>query len=62
MYLHANYIVHRNIKPSNCLIHGLREDNAYALLSGFSLAVRLSPIELIKERAGTPCYMAPEVD
>jgi serine/threonine protein kinase/CRP-like cAMP-binding protein len=56
-YLHANSIVHCDIKPANVLLNA----EGKAKLGDFGTAKKLKPGELLYVMRGTPNYMAPEV-
>jgi serine/threonine protein kinase len=55
-YLHANGVLHRNIKPSNILLL-----NGHAKVADFGLAPGLAAAQSSALPLGTPLYMAPEV-
>ena len=57
-YMHCKNIVHRDIKPENFLIDG--SDLSIKLVD-FGLSCYLEPGEKLKDRQGTPYYIAPEV-
>jgi len=61
-YLHANGLVHRDLKAENWL---LAEDKAPAStmlkLCDFGLACKISPGGRLQDRVGTPYYVSPEV-
>lgn len=57
-YLHLKRIAHRDIKPENILL----DQQNYAHLSDFNIAVQFSPQQpLVWSRSGTIAYMAPEI-
>lgn len=51
-------IIHRDIKPHNVLVDGLR---SVAKLCDFGLAIRNSEVANTRSDAGTPQYMSPEL-
>lgn len=59
-YLHHNLIVHRDIKCENYLLKSRQRGSPIKLLD-FGFACKAQPGQSIRERIGTPLYMAPEV-
>jgi len=61
-YLHSKDFVHRDIKPENFLLQS-KADNAAIKVIDFGLAKEFKPgsKELMKTKAGTPYYVAPQV-
>ena len=57
-YMHCKGYVHRDVKPENLLIDG--SDNSLKLID-FGLSIKLPPGCKLRDRQGTPYYMAPEV-
>lgn len=56
-YLHNKKILHRDIKPDNCMI----DKTGYLKLIDFGIAKDLKNKELTNTICGTPHYLAPEV-
>lgn len=55
--LHSKQVCHRDIKPENFILAGY----TVAKLCDFGLAVVLDKGKLLKEKCGTPGFMAPEM-
>lgn len=60
-YLHANNIVHNDLKAENILFRSRKSDNMNILVADFGLARILRPDEKLKGVRGTLSYIAPEV-
>ncbi|URD72303.1 hypothetical protein MUK42_08642 [Musa troglodytarum] len=58
--LHANNVIHRDLKPQNLLL-STYDENAILKIADFGFARSLSPSTLADTLCGTPLYMAPEV-
>ena len=56
-YLHDNNVLHRDIKPHNCILF----DNLVLKLCDFGLAQELDESKTISSQKGTYRYMAPEL-
>lgn len=59
-YLHSNNIIHRDIKPENVLLKEKNNEKSLKI-SDFGFAIKINTNEKIKEKCGTPEYVAPEV-
>jgi serine/threonine protein kinase len=59
-YLHAEGVVHRDLKLENLLLRK-RRDLSSVKLADMGFAVRLDESGYYKTMAGTPAYLAPEV-
>ncbi|MFI9811810.1 protein kinase domain-containing protein [Saccharothrix variisporea] len=61
-HLHANRIVHRDVKPANILVRAVG-DRRTALLTDFGLVKALGDADLTRtgQVLGTPSYLAPEL-
>lgn len=62
-FLHQNNVVHRDIKLENILINKIDEGELNVKIADFGLAI-IAPEnieELIYDKSGTPCYIAPEI-
>lgn len=61
-YLHQHGIVHRDLKPENLLLEAPPKDSPVNIkLIDFGTSCLISSAEKLKQRLGTPFYMAPEV-
>ncbi|KAI9324808.1 kinase-like domain-containing protein [Zopfochytrium polystomum] len=56
-YLHANKVVHRDLKPDNVLL----DAEGHAHLTDFNIAVKFDNRKYLKSHSGTMAYMAPEI-
>ena len=64
VYLADNHIAHRDIKPGNIMFHKSKDQKVICKLIDFGLcadAKDKSKTTLLKDRAGTVCYLAPEL-
>ena len=57
-FLHENQVAHRDIKPANVL----KGAGGHWKLADFNLACEFHPSEAMSQYAGTPPYIAPEVE
>mmetsp|Transcript_106487 Transcript_106487/g.168146 ORF Transcript_106487/g.168146 Transcript_106487/m.168146 type:complete len:504 (+) Transcript_106487:64-1575(+) len=61
-YMHENHICHRDLKPENFLFASKDPIEKAALkVIDFGLACKFAPDEVLKTKAGTPYYVAPQV-
>lgn len=60
-YLHANNIVHNDLKAENILFRSRKKDSMNVLVADFGLARILHPEEKLTGVRGTLSYIAPEV-
>jgi len=60
-YCHDNRIVHRDLKPENVLFASKDPKDFRIKLIDFGTAEHLKPGAKLKEKIGTPYYIAPEV-
>ena len=58
--MHTNGIVHRDLKPENILLEG-NKDYAQIKIIDFGTAIEAKSDQVLKDRIGTPYYIAPEV-
>uniref|UniRef100_A0A0G4IFX6 Calcium-dependent protein kinase 1 n=1 Tax=Chromera velia CCMP2878 TaxID=1169474 RepID=A0A0G4IFX6_9ALVE len=59
-YCHCHNIVHRDLKPENFLFLN-KEKNSPLKIIDFGLAAYWQPGQILKTKAGTPYYVAPQV-
>mmetsp|Transcript_26982 Transcript_26982/g.20185 ORF Transcript_26982/g.20185 Transcript_26982/m.20185 type:complete len:117 (-) Transcript_26982:994-1344(-) len=60
-FMANNHIVHRDIKPENILL-GSKDPNTFDIrLGDLGLAAELPQEKYLKQRCGTPGYIAPEM-
>lgn len=59
-YLHDKKIVHRDLKPENLLLKS-KKDVSHVKLADFGFAVKTTGPESVKDKCGTPGYIAPEI-
>jgi serine/threonine protein kinase len=57
--MHRKGIVHRDLKPDNVLL--LEEDSFTVCLSDLGMACRTTDIAKLRQRCGTPGFVAPEI-
>ena len=61
-YLHQQGIVHRDLKPENLLLEAPPKDSPINIkLIDFGTSCLISSAEKLRQKLGTPFYMAPEV-
>eukprot|EP00698_Gefionella_okellyi_P023630 TRINITY_DN8127_c0_g1_i1.p1 TRINITY_DN8127_c0_g1~~TRINITY_DN8127_c0_g1_i1.p1 ORF type:complete len:539 (-),score=83.35 TRINITY_DN8127_c0_g1_i1:132-1538(-) len=60
-YLHQQEIIHRDLKPENILLMDDDPHNINIKLADFGLSLVMDEFSMIRSKAGTPLYMAPEV-
>lgn len=62
VFLHAEDICHRDVKPHNFLVCGnINSTSVKIKLGDFGEAIRLKKGKLLKNQVGTPAFMAPEM-
>ncbi len=57
--IHRKNIIHRDIKPDNILI--MNKQKLIVQIADLGLACRAGDYEQIKQKCGTPGYVAPEI-
>jgi calcium-dependent protein kinase len=58
--MHSQNVVHRDLKPENILLEA-NKDYSQVKIIDFGTAEILEPGKELKDRVGTPYYIAPEV-
>lgn len=53
-------MVHRDLKPENILLEKDKEYDSIKIID-FGSSIRCDPDEILKDKIGTPYYVAPEV-
>ena len=59
-YLHANGVVHRDLKAENVVFHAIDLDFSVKIID-FGVSTKISVAEKLQKIVGTLYYMAPEV-
>jgi calcium-dependent protein kinase len=59
--MHANNIVHRDLKPENVLLERNKDYYMIKLIDFGTAYMRAPGEEYLRDRIGTPYYIAPEV-
>jgi len=61
-FLHSKSICHRDVKPHNAMLVGkLSSEHVSVKLGDFGIAVRLPHGRLLRDKTGSPAFMAPEM-
>lgn len=60
-FIHQKKIIHRDIKLDNILINQIEGDEFDVRIADFGLAIFTEKDEMIKDKCGTPSYVAPEI-
>jgi calcium-dependent protein kinase len=59
-YMHLNNVIHRDLKPENILLE-MNKDYSMIKIIDFGTAIVTDKSEHLKDRIGTPYYIAPEI-
>lgn len=57
--MHRKNIVHRDLKPDNVLL--LNDEDLCVCITDLGMACRLTDVEELKMKCGTPGFVAPEI-
>ena len=61
MYIHLNFVIHRDLKLENILISKLSENKIEVKIIDFGSAVYYNPLDMRTEVVGTPINYPPEI-
>lgn len=56
LYLHRNHVIHRDLKLDNILL-----GTNSVKICDFGISRRVEPMEVVRDKSGTPAFLAPEV-
>ena len=59
--MHDQNIIHRDLKPGNILMNSKEKNNFDLRIADFGLATVFNPNRDLREKCGTPTYIAPEI-
>ena len=59
--MHSKMVVHRDLKPGNILLNSSEQGVYDVRIADFGLSQTVDNGQLLKDRCGTPTYIAPEI-